>query len=146
MSIRREITTDFVEAPPRVSEVKRFLKAFLGRKIVVFGSIVIIAIIIMAVFAPLFAPYPPDQIDMANRLLQPSGDHLLGTDFHGKDTLSRVIYGGRISLLIGIVAVSIGAALGMGLGLTAGYIGGNTNAVIMRLMDALMAFPGLLLA
>jgi peptide/nickel transport system permease protein len=146
MSVKHEIITGFEEVPPRVSEVKRFLKAFLGRKIVIFGSIVILAIIIIAIFAPLFAPYEPDRIDMANRLLQPSRDHLLGTDFHGRDTLSRVIYGSRISLLIGIIAVSIGAAVGMSLGLIAGYLGGNTNAVIMRLMDALMAFPGLLLA
>jgi peptide/nickel transport system permease protein len=145
MSVKHEIKTGFEEAPPHVGEFRRFLKVFFSRKIVVFGSIVILAMILMAVFAPLITPYEPEKIDMANRLLQPTQHHLLGTDFHGRDTLTRVIYGSRISLLIGILAVSIGAVLGMGLGLIAGYLGGNTNAVIMRLMDALMAFPGLLL-
>jgi len=111
----------------------------------VFGSIVIFIMVIMAIFAPFIAPYQPDRIDMANGLLQPNRHHLLGTDFHGRDTLSRVIFGTRISLLIGISAVSIAAIIGMSMGLLAGYVGGNTNAVIMRVMDAIMAFPGLLL-
>jgi peptide/nickel transport system permease protein len=143
MSVAQEVT--FSEAPPRVSEIRRFLKVFFGRKIVVFGSIVILAMIILAIFAPFIAPYQPEKIDMANRLLQPNQQHLLGTDFHGRDTLSRVIFGTRISFLIGIAAVSMAAVIGMGLGLLAGYVGGNTNAVIMRLTDAIMAFPGLLL-
>jgi ABC-type dipeptide/oligopeptide/nickel transport system permease subunit len=145
MSVKHEIKTGFEEAPPHVSKARRFLKVFFSRIIVVFGSIVILAMILMAIFAPFIAPYQPDKIDMANGLLQPNRHHLLGTDFHGRDTLSRVIFGTRISLLIGIAAVSMAAIIGMGLGLLAGYIGGITNAVIMRLIDALMAFPGLLL-
>ena len=143
LAVRKE---SYSESPPHVSEFRRFLKVFFSRIIVAFGSIVILAMIIMAIFAPFMAPYEPDKIDMDNRLLQPNRAHLLGTDFHGRDTLSRVIYGTRISFLIGIVAVGIGAIAGMALGLIAGYIGGKTNAVIMRLMDAIMAFPGLLLA
>jgi peptide/nickel transport system permease protein len=143
MSASHEVT--FSEVPPRVSETRRFIKVFLGRKIVLFGSIVILAMILMAIFAPFIAPYQPNKIDMANGLAQPSRHHLLGTDFHGRDTLSRVIFGTRISFLIGVLAVSAAAVIGMSLGLIAGYIGGNTNAIIMRLMDAIMAFPGLLL-
>jgi peptide/nickel transport system permease protein len=143
MPVAHEVT--FSEVPPRVSESRRFLKVFFSRKIVAFGSIVILAMIIMAIFAPFIAPYEPNTIDMGNRLLQPSLHHLLGTDFHGRDTLTRVIFGTRISLLIGVAAVSIAAIIGMGLGLLAGYVGGNTNDVIMRIMDAIMAFPGLLL-
>jgi peptide/nickel transport system permease protein len=147
MSIAKESKTNtgFEEAPPHVSELRRFIKVFIKRKIVIFGSIIILAAIIMAIFAPVISPYNPEKIDMANRLQKPSLTHWLGTDFHGRDTLSRVIYGSRISLLIGITAVAIGAGVGMGLGLVAGYFGGFTNAFIMRLMDALMAFPGLLL-
>jgi peptide/nickel transport system permease protein len=136
---------NFSEVPPRINAFRRFLKVFFGRKIVAFGSIVIFIMVIMAIFAPFIAPYQPDRIDMANGLLQPNRHHLLGTDFHGRDTLSRVIFGTRISLLIGISAVSIAAIIGMSMGLLAGYVGGNTNAVIMRVMDAIMAFPGLLL-
>lgn len=143
MSVAHEVT--FSEVPPHVSELRRFLKVFFGRRIVIFGSIVILAMVIMAIFAPFIAPYQPDKIDMANGLLQPNRHHLLGTDFHGRDTLSRVIFGTRIDLLVGIAAVSMAAIIGMGLGLLAGYIGGITNAVIMRFMDAIMAFPGLLL-
>ena len=145
MSVKHEIKTGFEEAPPHVSKARRFLKVFFSRIIVVFGSIVILAMILMAIFAPFIAPYQPDKIDMANGLLQPNRHHLLGTDFHGRDTLSRVIFGTRISLLIGIAAVSMAAIIGMGLGLLAGYVGGNTNAILMRLIDAIMAFPGLLL-
>ncbi len=135
----------FSEVPLRISETRRFLKVFFSRKIVLFGTVVIVAMIIMAIFAPFIAPYEPNQVDMGNRLLQPNLHNLLGTDFYGRDTLTRIIFGTRISLLIGVAAVSTAAIIGMGLGLVAGYFGGNTNSVIMRIMDALMAFPGLLL-
>jgi peptide/nickel transport system permease protein len=141
----KEIKPGFEEAPPRVSEVRRFIKVFFKRKIVAFGSFIILVCVIMAAFAPFLTPYNPEKIDMSSRLQKPSWSHWLGTDFHGRDTLSRVIYGSRMSLLIGIAAVAIGAGVGMGLGLLAGYFGGLTNAVIMRMMDSLMAFPGLLL-
>jgi peptide/nickel transport system permease protein len=146
MSSELEMRTEFAEMAPRTSVSRRFLRVFFSRKIVIVGSVIIAAMIIMAIFAPFLAPYQPDKIDMANRLLQPSRAHWLGTDFTGRDILSRVIYGTRISFLIGIIAVGIGAFIGMGLGLIAGYAGGNTNTVIMRLMDGIMAFPGLLLA
>ena len=102
MLVKNEIEAGFAEVPPRVSEFHRFLKVFFGRKIVLFGFIVIMAMIITAIFAPFIAPYQPNKIDMATRLHQPSRDHILGTDFHGRDTLSRVIYGTRISLSIGM--------------------------------------------
>jgi ABC-type dipeptide/oligopeptide/nickel transport system permease subunit len=102
--------------------------------------------ILTAIFAPLLAPYKPDKQDMGSRLLQPSQEHWLGTDYLGRDTLSRVIYGSRISLIIGFFAVGIAAAIGMAMGLTAGYFGGITYALIMRFIDAIMAFPGILLA
>ena len=135
----------FSDVPPRISESRRFLRVFFSRKIVLFGTIVIVAMIVLAIFAPFIAPYDPNKVDMANRLLPPSFHNLLGTDFYGRDTLTRVIFGTRISLLIGVAAVIMAAIVGMGLGLIAGYIGGNTNSIIMRIMDALMAFPGLLL-
>jgi peptide/nickel transport system permease protein len=137
--------TGFDEAPPHVSELRRFLKVFFGRKLVAVGFFIILVILILAVFAPLIAPYNPVKIDMSDRLQPSSWNHWFGTDFQGRDTLSRVIFGSRISLIIGISAVSIGAISGMALGLIAGYFGGYTNVVIMRITDALMAFPGLLL-
>lgn len=130
----------------RVSELRRFFRTFVNRGVVVFGLVIIIIFIIAAIFAPWLAPYNPDKIDMNNALLQPSGSHWLGTDSLGRDTLSRVIYGARVSLMIGLVVVLFSSIVGMSLGLIAGYFGGWVHAILMRLVDMLMAFPVLILA
>jgi peptide/nickel transport system permease protein len=132
--------------PYRASEMRRFLKVFFSRGVVVLGMVIILLTIIAAIFAPWLAPYDPDKIDMNNALLQPGKTHLLGTDSLGRDTLSRTIYGTRISLIIGLVVVVLGSVIGMALGLIAGYFGGWTHAIVMRIIDALMAFPMLILA
>jgi peptide/nickel transport system permease protein len=98
----------------------------------------------MAIFAPLLAPYPPNKLYTGDSLAQASFSHWLGTDALGRDTLSRIIYGSRISLVIGLVVVIIASAIGMLLGLIAGYYRW-ARAPIMRVMDALMAFPMVLL-
>lgn len=134
------------ELPPRVSEFRRFLRVFLSRRIVAFGLFVILVFLITAAFAPQIAPYDPYKPDLRNFLAQPSAEHWLGTDNFGRDTLSRLVYGTRISLMVGLIAVGIAATAGMTLGLIAAYFGGWTYMVIMRLMDALMAFPQILLA
>jgi peptide/nickel transport system permease protein len=146
MANKQDITENFQEAPPRVNEFRRFMKTFLGRPVVVFGAIIILILFILAVFPQWIAPYDPIKQDLRNVLLQPSSEHLLGTDALGRDLLSRIIYGARTAVMVGIVALSIAAASGMILGLIAGYFGGLTYAVIMRFIDALMAFPVLLLA
>jgi len=134
------------ERIPRVSEWKRFRRVFLGRVLVILGMIVIALFIFMAIFAPLLAPYAPEDMDLSNVLQKPSGAHWLGTDQLGRDTLSRIIYGSRTSLVIGLSVVGISCVVGMTLGLLAGYYGGWTRNIIMRLIDALMAFPMILLA
>ena len=101
--------------------------------------------IIVAIFAPFIAPYEPDVQNLKETLLQPSSAHLLGTDTLGRDLLSRIIYGSRISLLVGIMAVSVSGIAGTALGLVAGYFGGWINAIIMRIVDAFMALPPLIL-
>jgi len=131
---------------PRVNELRRFFRTFLSRGVVVLGMVIIIFFIIAAIFAPWLAPYNPDKIDMNNALLQPGKAHLLGTDALGRDTLSRVIYGTRVSMLIGLIVVIISSIVGMALGLIAGYFGGWVHAIVMRLIDTLMAFPMLILA
>jgi peptide/nickel transport system permease protein len=146
------LTSEFVAAvdsqksPPRVNEWKRFTRVFFGRGLVIFGFIVILLLIITAIFAPIIAPYNPYSPDLANHLAKPSAQHWLGTDSLGRDTLSRVIFGTRTSLIIGLVAIGVAAAIGMTLGLVAGYYGGWVYTVIMRLVDAIMAFPMILLA
>jgi ABC-type dipeptide/oligopeptide/nickel transport system permease subunit len=131
---------------PRIAEYRRIVRVLLRRQVVVFGLIVITILIIAAIFAPLLAPYDPNKTDMENALLQPNREHLLGTDALGRDTLSRLIYGARVALLVGLIATAVAASVGMTMGLVAGYFGGIAYMVIMRLIDTLMAFPIILLS
>jgi peptide/nickel transport system permease protein len=103
-------------------------------------------VVLCAVFAPLIAPYKPNAINPFNTLRAPSSAHLLGTDQNGRDVLSRVIYGSRVSLTVGFISVGIAVMVGVPLGLISGYAGRLTDALIMRLMDAILAFPALILA
>jgi len=134
------------EAVPHTSESKRFLRILLSRKIVIFGLIIILLMVLVALFAPLIAPYNPYKLDVNNALAKPSLQHWLGTDGAGRDTLSRIIYGARTSLLVSFVALVLAAGIGMFLGLVAGYAGGIINTLIMRAMDSFMAIPQMLLA
>jgi len=134
------------EAPPRVNELRLFFRVFLGRGLVVFGMVVFVAFLIIAIFAPQIAPYDPLQRNLEEALQQPNAQHLLGTDAIGRDTLSRLIYGTRISLIVGVLVVTIAGGLGVILGAIAGYYGGFIGAVIMRLMDTLMTIPMMILA
>ncbi len=134
------------EAPPRVNEWRRFSRVFFSRSLVVFGLVIIMIFVLIAIFAPLIAPYPPNAPDLSVFLRQPSADHWLGTDQLGRDTLSRLIYGTRTSLMIAVVVVGIACVAGMFLGLLAGYFSGWVNHVVMRFIDALMSFPMILLA
>ena len=134
------------EAPPRVNELRRFFRVFLGRGLVVFGMVVFVAFLIIAIFAPQIAPYDPLKRNLEEALQQPNAQHLLGTDAIGRDTLSRLIYGTRISLIVGVLVVTIAGGFGVILGAIAGYYGGFIGAVIMRLMDTLMTIPMMILA
>jgi peptide/nickel transport system permease protein len=134
------------EALPRVNEVRRFIRVMSSRGVVVFGAVVIFACLVAAIFAPLVAPYDPYAQLLDDVLQQPNTKHLLGTDSLGRDTLSRIIYGARITLLVGVGTVLIAAALGTIIGLIAGYFGGWIFTVIMRCTDGIMAVPPILLA
>jgi ABC-type dipeptide/oligopeptide/nickel transport system permease subunit len=138
--------TGFIESPPRVSEWRRFIRVFFQRKLVIFGLVVLLIVIICAIFAPLIAPYDPYIGNLSDSLAQPSWKYLLGTDIQGRDTLSRLIYGSQTALIVGFLTTVTSAIAGTFLGLVAGYFGGVINMVIMRAMDALMGFPMLLLA
>jgi peptide/nickel transport system permease protein len=110
------------------------------------GLAITVLMIIVALAAPLLAPYDPSVQDTSRRLEGPSSDHLLGLDDLGRDVLSRVIYGARVSLRVGFSVVLIASVTGILLGAIAGYFGGKIDTVIMRLSDILLAFPGILLA
>jgi peptide/nickel transport system permease protein len=127
------------------TETRRILRIMFGRWVVVVGMVIIVLLVITAIFAPLLAPYPPNQQNLRESEAQPSLHHLLGTDNLGRDVLSRIIFGSRIAIMVGVVAVTISGVFGMSMGLLAGYFGGWTQTVIMRVIDALMAFPPIVL-
>lgn len=110
------------------------------------GAAVVVLLIVVAVAAPYIAPYDPSDQDLANSMAGPSMQHLAGTDVHGRDIFSRIIYGTRISLRIGFLGMLLGCVVGVVLGLVSGYYGGWADTVIMRLLDVQLAFPGLLVA
>lgn len=124
-----------------------FLKKLFKNKLAAFGLGVTILMVIVAVFAPLIATHAPNSMDLAHTLANAGVEgHLLGTDNYGRDLFSRIVYGARISLIVGVSAVLLGAILGTLLGLLAGYFGGKLDSIIMRTMDGLFAFPFILLA
>ncbi|MDN5311351.1 MAG: peptide/nickel transport system permease protein [Thermoanaerobacteraceae bacterium] len=119
---------------------------FRRNKMAMVGAITIILLIFIAVFAPWVAPYDPYKVDLKEQFIAPGAKYLLGTDMYGRDVLSRVIFGTRISLIIGLVPSIISMVLGSVLGIISGYYGGKVDTVIMRVADMVMAFPSLLLA
>jgi peptide/nickel transport system permease protein len=114
--------------------------------------VVLLIVVIMAIFAPWLAPYPYDQINMSDRLMPPffmeegSTSHILGTDHLGRDIMSRVIFGARISLSVSVLVIAITASIGTALGIVSGYLGGRTDAFLMRVTDISLAFPAILIA
>ncbi len=141
------------------SQKLRLWRTFVRNKTAIVGLILAIISIILAVFADdwfiavlqgreaslLIAPYDPSKQDTINRLQPPDRVHPMGLDDYGRDIFSRVIYGGRVSLTVGLCATLLGGAIGTSMGVVAGYMGGTIENVIMRAVDALMAFPGLLM-
>ena len=116
------------------------------QRLALVGGGVLILLVFVALLAPLLAPQDPLAQDLYGRLQAPSLEHPFGTDDFGRDILSRIIYGARISLRIGLVAITAAFAVGIVLGLLAGYWGGAIDTLIMRIMDLLLAFPSILLA
>jgi dipeptide transport system permease protein len=140
-----------VKAKP-TSALAEFWYYFSHNKGAVIGLVIFVALVIVAVLAPVVAPYLPNEQNRSVLLLPPfwgeggTTQYLLGTDAVGRDMLSRLIYGSRFSLFIGVVVVSVSVISGVLIGLVAGYFGGKVDMVIMRVMDIILAFPSLLLA
>lgn len=119
---------------------------FMTNRLAAAGAIVILLFVVIAVFAPLFSPYDPYYINLDNRLAPMSAGHILGTDTFGRDVLSRIFYGARISLVIGLTPSALALVIGTALGLVSGYMGKTADFFIMRLADIVLSFPSLLLA
>lgn len=130
---------------PADSPWRQAVRRFFAHRGGTVGLILLVAWIIIAITAPLIAPYDPDML-VARARQAPSADHWFGTDQLGRDVLSRVIHGARVSLTLGAVSVTFGMIPGVILGLTAGYLGGWADALISRLIDAMLAFPSIILA
>lgn len=128
------------------SQAMEVWKRFRRNKLAMVGMCIAILLVLVSVLAPVLTPYSPSAIDPVNRLQFPTLAHPFGTDDYGRDLLTRVLYGGRISLLISLLSLCFSILLGVGLGATAGYFGGLYEAIVMRCCDILMCIPALLLA
>ena len=147
-SIPASVITDAITPAAAPVRDRRWevLRRAVRARLAPFGAAVVMAAILVALAAPVVAPYDPLKQDLAHALAAPSREHPLGTDNVGRDVLSRVIWGTRISLVAGVVSVAIALLTGSLLGVVAGFCGGRVDGVVMRLMDAVLSFPPLVLA
>jgi ABC-type dipeptide/oligopeptide/nickel transport system permease subunit len=142
--IQRALMMD--EVPVRISRRKRAWQQLKRSRLAIPGGLIVLIFIVVAILAPLVAPYDPYKNNLANTLATPSAEHFFGTDELGRDIFSRIVYGSRLSLLEGLFSVFIAMFIGVPIGIISGYIGGRTDTILMRLVDILLAFPGVLLA
>ena len=127
------------------SLMKKNIRKFLNNRLAMIGLIFMLILVIMCVFAPLLTSYEAETVDFGARLVAPGGEHLFGTDRLGRDIFARILYGGRISILVGIVGAFSGSLIGMVLGSVAGYFGGKTDALLVRLSELFQTFPQMVL-
>jgi peptide/nickel transport system permease protein len=139
-----DVAVEAPGGPKLISQRERAIRTFLQNRTAVFGLVLIAIMVFIAIFAPWISPHDPLDQSVRDRLAPPSWDYPLGRDDKGRDILSRVIYGTRIALLVGIFSVLLGGALGTAIGVVAGYFGGKIDSALMRLTDVLLAFPDLI--
>ena len=123
-----------------------FIKKFMKNKLAVVGSLIIIVFVIMAIFAPIFATFDPNTTDLLNIRTSPNKVHILGTDDLGRDIFSRLLYGGRVSIAVGVASMMLQILIGVTIGVIAGYFGGLIDKIIMRIVDIIMCFPFFVIA
>lgn len=128
------------------SQWRDVFRRLVKNKLAMVGAVIVILLVLSAIFAHILAPYDPYEIDMTNRFAPLSREHILGTDNYGRDILSRILYGGRTSLLVTLASLSISIVIGIVIGLTTGFFGGTYDFAVMRVMDIIMAIPNTLLA
>jgi len=132
--------------PPKPETMLRlFCEKFFKNKLAVAGSVILLVIIFSAIFAPVIAPYVPEQQDLLKRLQPPSAEHFMGTDKFGRDIFSRVLYGARVSLLVGFVSVVGAITIGTVVGAVAGYFKGFVDSLLMRFVDVVLSIPDIFL-
>ncbi|MGA1795644.1 MAG: ABC transporter permease [bacterium] len=139
-------TSNITEEGAPEGPLRDIIDTFRQNRMATAGLAIVLLLVIAAVFAPLLSPHDPYAMDLTRQLLAPSLRHLLGTDKFGRDLLSRIIYGTRISLVIGLLPSLFSILIGAMLGIMSGYCGGTTDFIIMRCADVMLAFPSLILA
>jgi len=127
-----------------VSQRQRAWRTFSANRSALVGLVLIAIVVLVAILAPLLSPHDPTTQSTINRLQDPSAQFLLGRDDYGRDVLSRIIYGTRVALIIGVLSVLLGGALGTVIGIVAGYFGGKIESILMRLVDVMLSFPDLI--
>lgn len=133
------------EAPPEKSGTERAIRRFMRHRLAIVGLIVLLILVLVSIFAPLLTPYSPTQVNLSQTLLPPSAAHPLGTDELGQDVLARLMYGGRISFLVGFCSMAIATTIGVVYGAMSGYLGGIWDRLMMRFVDLVMSFPTIFL-
>lgn len=146
MSRVAEMNEEVLDAGEEDSFLRDAVRAFRRNRMAMIGLVLICLLIVLALFAPLISPHDPYRVALDEQLLPPSSTYWLGTDNFGRDLVTRILYGARISLVVGIVPSFISLAIGAVLGIVSGYYGGKVDFIIMRLADMMIAFPSLLLA
>lgn len=135
--------TNFQKKPETLTKI--FFRKFLKNKLAVIGAIILFIIILAAILAPFIAPYNPAETHLTDKLKPPSKEYWLGTDRYGRDIFSRILYGGRVSLLVGFVSVAGALLIGIPIGAIAGYFGGIIDGILMRFVDMIISIPSIFL-
>lgn len=148
--INVKVSQDDLQLDPRLNSkadtlTKIFFRKFMKNKLAVIGSIVLFMIIVMCGLAPIIAPYPFEQMSLLDKLKAPNSDYWLGTDRYGRDIFTRLLFGGRISLLVGFASVAGAILIGVTVGAIAGYYGGIVDAILMRFVDVVISIPSFFL-
>ncbi len=134
------------EAAVRPSRWKEVWEIALRNRLTLIGFAIVAAVVLVGLLAPILAPYDPNLMDIPSRLQAPGSRHLFGTDEMGRDILSRVMYGARISIAVGVIIVAVSAAIGIVLGSVSGYLGGRADQTVLAVTDMILAFPSMVLA
>ena len=143
VELQQELAAQIGESDTFRDKMKRMAS---NNKLAVFSAILIVVFILLALLAPVLTPYELEEMDLMARLSPPSAKHLLGTDELGRDVLTRLLYGARVSLAVGIIPTIVSMVIGAFIGMISGYVGGMVDTVLMRLADVVLSFPSLLLA
>ncbi len=132
--------------PKSDSEIRQVWRHLRRNRMAMLGLMILLLFLLVSIFAPFITAHDPVRLNLINAMQSPSSEHLMGTDWQGRDVFTRILYGGRISLAIGFITVVIGLTVGIPIGTLSGYIGGKFDLFVQRIIDIMLSFPGILLA